>query len=85
MINCKTYIHECELLLFTCRFPQPSAPEFTSSVPSLLPNAITIAVVAFAISVSMSKIFAKKHNYEIDADQVCLGNVLSLVQPNFSS
>ena len=40
------------------------------SVTSLLPNAFTIAVVAFAVSVSMSKIFAKKHNYEIDSDQV---------------
>lgn len=26
--------------------------------------------MAFAVSVSMSKIFAKKHNYEIDSDQV---------------
>ena len=40
------------------------------NISGLLPNAFTIAVVAFAVSVSMSKIFAKKHNYEIDSDQV---------------
>ncbi|KAF6037947.1 SLC26A2 [Bugula neritina] len=66
-------------------FPQPSAPEFTSSVPSLLPNAITIAVVAFAISVSMSKIFAKKHNYEIDADQELLAHGLANIFGSFFS
>ena len=33
-------------------------------------DAIPLAVVVFAVSISMAKILAKKHNYEIDANQV---------------
>ena len=35
-------------------------------------DAVVIAIVAFAISVSMAKLFAKRNNYEIDANQVRL-------------
>ena len=33
-------------------------------------DSITIGIVAFAISVSMAKILAKKHDYEIEPNQV---------------
>ena len=36
----------------------------------MISDAIAISIVAFAISVSMCKIFAKKHEYEVDANQV---------------
>lgn len=55
--------------LFCIRFPAPSVPPMTA-LTGLLPSAFTIAIIAFAVSVSMSKIFAKKHNYEIDSNQV---------------
>jgi len=41
-----------------------------TTATALIPNAITIAIIAFAVSVSMSKIFGKRHNYEIDSNQV---------------
>ena len=33
-------------------------------------DAIAVAIVAFAISVSMAQLFAKRHNYECDSNQV---------------
>ncbi|XP_071784286.1 prestin-like [Asterias amurensis] len=38
----------------------------------LIGDAIAIAIVGFAVSISMAKIFAKKHKYEIDANQELL-------------
>ena len=35
-------------------------------------DAIAVAIVAFAISVSMAQLFAKKHNYEVDSNQELL-------------
>ena len=37
-------------------------------MPSLLPDAFAIAVVLYAVSMSMAKIFAKKYNYKVDAN-----------------
>ena len=39
-------------------------------IQDVVPDAIALGIVAFAISVSMAKILAKKHDYEISADQV---------------
>ena len=36
----------------------------------MIGDAFSIAIVVFSISVSMAKIFAKRHNYKIDANQV---------------
>ena len=33
-------------------------------------HALSIAIVVFSISISMAKIFAKRHNYNVDANQV---------------
>jgi solute carrier family 26 protein len=35
----------------------------------LIGDAFTIAIVSFALNISMSKYFSKKHNYEIDPNQ----------------
>ena len=35
-------------------------------------DAIAVSIVAFAISVSMAQLFAKKHNYEVDSNQELL-------------
>lgn len=57
--------------VYTFSFPTPTIPIGDGvNVTGLLPQAFTIAIVAFAISVSMAKIFAKRHNYEVDSNQV---------------
>ncbi|XP_071810309.1 prestin-like [Asterias amurensis] len=56
--------------------PLPSLPVF-SYMESMIMDAIVIAIVTFSVSVSVSYIFAKKNNYEIDANQelVALGSM----------
>ncbi len=53
----------------SCRIPAPDVPNFDDVFGSAS-SAIGIAFVAFAISVSMAQLFAKKHDYEIDSNQV---------------
>ncbi|XP_042860864.1 prestin-like [Penaeus japonicus] len=48
--------------------PQPEAPPF-ELLPKVVVDAFIITIVAYTISFSMAKIFAKKHNYEVDAAQ----------------
>ena len=38
-------------------------------MPSLVKNALVIAIVSFAINISLAKTFAKKFNYVLDANQ----------------
>lgn len=45
-------------------------------------DCVSIAVVSYAISVSVAKAFAKKNNYKVDANQVSV-NVPLLVRPKF--
>lgn len=59
-------------------FPKPTIPPM-QNIADLIPAAFTIAIVAFAVSVSMAKIFAKKHNYEIDSNQVSNINLIAYV------
>ena len=40
-----------------------------------MPDAVAIAIVVFAVSISMAKILAKKLDYEVDANQVCIQRV----------
>ncbi|KAE9552502.1 hypothetical protein FO519_004282 [Halicephalobus sp. NKZ332] len=44
--------------------PTPQVPDF-SRVPSLLPRAIPIAIVIFGTTISVGKLFAKKHGYKV--------------------
>ncbi|ROT75401.1 Prestin [Penaeus vannamei] len=48
--------------------PEPEAPPF-ELLPKVVVDAFIITIVAYTISFSMAKIFAKKHNYEVDAAQ----------------
>lgn len=41
-----------------------------SNAHTYISDAILVAVLSFVISVSMAKMFAAKHKYTIDADQV---------------
>ena len=48
--------------------PAPAMPQLDNA-HTYIPDAIVIAILSFAISISMAKMFAKKHNYSIDANQ----------------
>ncbi len=56
---------------FNFRIPAPVAPDF-DTVFSSASSAVGIAIVSFAISVSLGQLFAKKHDYEVDSNQVML-------------
>uniref|UniRef100_UPI00358FDD1C sulfate transporter-like isoform X2 n=1 Tax=Myxine glutinosa TaxID=7769 RepID=UPI00358FDD1C len=49
-------------------FKRPRAPAWTL-VPSVLADGIPIAIIGFAITVSLSEMFAKKHGYTIRPNQ----------------
>lgn len=55
-----------------CRLVEPAVPE-VSLFMTLMGNAFTIAVVGFAIAISLGKIFALKHGYRVDSNQVLDG------------
>ena len=38
-------------------------------MPSLIKDSITIAIIAFAICMSLAKTFAKKFKYAVDSNQ----------------
>ncbi|KAK6760143.1 hypothetical protein RB195_021591 [Necator americanus] len=52
-------------------FPTPKIPRF-ELIPDLLGHAISIAIVSYAVTVSMGKLFARKHKYQIDTNQEML-------------
>jgi MFS superfamily sulfate permease-like transporter len=52
-------------------FPAPVLPPL-KIFPMLIGDSISIAIVSFALNVSMAKLFAKKHKYEIKPNQVIL-------------
>ena len=39
-------------------------------MPEVISDAFALAIVVFAISVSMGKILARRHGYEIESNQV---------------
>ncbi|VDP57915.1 unnamed protein product [Heligmosomoides polygyrus] len=58
---------------FAFRLPAPHIPLLEPVlVKHLIVPAAGIAVVAYAVTVSMGKLFARKHKYEIDTDQEML-------------
>ncbi|XP_070558891.1 prestin-like [Ptychodera flava] len=48
--------------------PAPKLPT-TTYMDTLITDAVAIAIVIFAISVSMASLFEQKHNYKVDANQ----------------
>lgn len=49
-------------------FLMPQPPEW-SLIPNVALGALSIAIIGFAITVSLSEMFAKKHGYEVKANQ----------------
>lgn len=53
----------------SCRLVPPVAPN-PQLFAQLVGNAFAIAVVGFAIAISLGKIFALRHGYRVDSNQV---------------
>ncbi|XP_022666383.1 solute carrier family 26 member 6-like isoform X2 [Varroa jacobsoni] len=68
------------------KLPVPRAPTFS---PSLLTriwvDAFAIAVVSFAITLSLGRIFGQRHNYEVDANQEFLALGIGHIWSSFFS
>lgn len=56
--------------ILVCSIPPPQAPP-VDQLSVVAVDAVSLAIVAFAINVSLAKLFAKKHGYEVDTNQVC--------------
>lgn len=63
-------------------FMAPQLPLW-SIVPSVAVDAFSIAIVGFAITVSLSEMFAKKHGYTVDANQEMYAIGFSNILPAF--
>ena len=50
-------------------FPAPKLPPF-KILPNVFSASISIAIVSFAMNISMAKLFAKKYKYELAPNQV---------------
>lgn len=61
----------CTTDVFLCviRLLPPTVPEF-SLLPSLVTDSFTVAIVGFSMGISLAKIFALKHGYSVDGNQV---------------
>lgn len=49
----------------------PPVPPVVSMFSQMAAAAFSIAVVAYAIAVSVGKVYATKYDYAIDGNQVC--------------
>ncbi len=49
--------------------PPPNLPSF-DNINQLIVPALTIAAVSLSISISMAKMFSRKHGYKVSANQV---------------
>lgn len=60
-------------MMFVCgRLKAPVVPD-VSLMAGVVGNAFAIAVVVYAFTISMVKMFAVKHGYSIDSNQVRAG------------
>ncbi|XP_077388759.1 sulfate transporter isoform X2 [Festucalex cinctus] len=63
-------------------FLPPQLPAW-SLIPSVAADAFSIALVGFAITVSLSEMFAKKHGYRVDANQEMYAIGFCNILPSF--
>uniref|UniRef100_A0A3Q3IL69 STAS domain-containing protein n=1 Tax=Monopterus albus TaxID=43700 RepID=A0A3Q3IL69_MONAL len=63
-------------------FLPPQLPNW-SLIPNVAVDAFSIAIVAFAITVSLSEMFAKKHGYTVDANQEMYAIGFCNILPSF--
>ncbi|NWV28185.1 S26A2 protein, partial [Origma solitaria] len=63
-------------------FRKPTLPD-VSLFPSLAVDALPIAVIGFAMTVSLAEIFAKKHGYAVSANQEMIAIGMCNLVPSF--
>ncbi|XP_037531567.1 sulfate transporter [Nematolebias whitei] len=63
-------------------FLPPQLPSW-SLIPNVAVDAFSIAIVGFAITVSLSEMFAKKHGYSVDANQEMYAIGFCNILPSF--
>nr|XP_036850025.1 sulfate transporter isoform X4 [Manis javanica] len=63
-------------------FMPPKAPDW-NLIPSVAIDAIAISIIGFAITVSLSEMFAKKHGYTVKANQEMYAIGLCNIIPSF--
>ncbi|XP_024864726.1 sulfate transporter isoform X2 [Kryptolebias marmoratus] len=63
-------------------FLPPQLPSWTL-IPNVAVDAFSIAIVGFAITVSLSEMFAKKHGYSVDANQEMYAIGFCNILPSF--
>jgi len=56
-------------LVIVFSLPAPSFPP-ASRFGEVAGSAFSVAIVSFAVSIAMGKLFAKKHSYHLDSNQV---------------
>lgn len=65
-------------------FKVPKAPDW-SLIPSIAADAVPIAIIGFAMTVSLAEIFAKKHAYTISTNQEMIAIGMCNLIPSFFS
>ncbi|XP_075061447.1 sulfate transporter-like [Mixophyes fleayi] len=65
-------------------FQTPKAPDWTM-IPSIAADAVPIAIIGFAMTVSLAEIFAKKHGYTISTNQEMIAIGMCNLIPSFFS
>ncbi|XP_004620660.2 sulfate transporter [Sorex araneus] len=63
-------------------FMPPKAPDW-SLIPSVAADAVAISIIGFAITVSLSEMFAKKHGYTVRANQEMFAIGFCNIIPSF--
>ncbi|EEC20002.1 sulfate/bicarbonate/oxalate exchanger SAT-1, putative, partial [Ixodes scapularis] len=68
------------------KLPEPTLPSFNPTlIASILPESFALAIVSFAITLSLGRIFGQKHGYQVDANQEFLALGASHVFSSFFS
>lgn len=57
---------------FLKRMPKPKFPPIASAFTTLIGDAVNIAIVSFALNISLVKYFSNKHDYEVNSNQELL-------------
>lgn len=57
------------VFLHVLRLLPPAAPDFFL-LPNLITDSFAVAIVGFSMDISLAKIFALKHGYSVDGNQV---------------
>lgn len=63
------------ILISSPRLHPPAVPDI-ELIPAIFVDAVAIAIVGFSMAVSMAKIFALKHGYTIDGNQVKVAELI---------